>query len=414
AGIVDGTGYDKVVIEDGVTVDGNIDVATDATVRARGKVTSDGTFGPYAIYGEARSSVENEGAIEVTAGGTAIQLTGENIRVVNHQGATISATGSGGALGVVFSGSSGTLDNAGEITVAGDRAVGFSVVGEGHVVENRGLIAASGEEASALTLAGLGSELSNYGVISATGDESYALFVTGNGVSVNNASRGHIFAEGEGAHAMSLAGTGNRLSNEGRIEARGESVIAANTAGSELTVTNLAGGVITATGEYSAGVAFSAAMSEMVNAGTIEAAGVSARGVAVSGAGNSIDNQHGGSIFASGEAASAMVLGGENVTVVNAGAIRSEGGQSFGIIAVDGPGGHTIENTATASVRAQGYTSVGIYLGGTGTKVTNSGLVSAEGEAAAAINVSGSGHVIENLPGGGSLPRPRKPSPLTV
>lgn len=190
AGTVDGTGYDEVVIEDGVTLDGNIDVATDTTVRVRGKVTSYGTFGSFAVLGEDRSSVDNEGAIEVTAGGTAIRLTGENIRVANHQGATISATGSGGAWGVVYYGSSGTLDNSGDITVAGDRAVGLSAYGNGHVVENTGLISATGLEVWALVLSAENSEVSNHGIINAMGTSSRAEFATGSEVCVNNASRG--------------------------------------------------------------------------------------------------------------------------------------------------------------------------------------------------------------------------------
>src|SRR5690606_16567512 len=88
AGTVDGTGYDEVVIEDGVTLDGNIDFVTDITVRDRGKVTSYGTLGSFDVLSEDWSPVDNESAIEVTSVGTAIMLTGENIRVDNHQGTT--------------------------------------------------------------------------------------------------------------------------------------------------------------------------------------------------------------------------------------------------------------------------------------------------------------------------------------
>ena len=300
------------------------------------------------------TGTENNLTVTVQSGGSIPAVFGISLadgNAVTNNGAMVVGIGGFGISG----GSNNVFTNAGTMTI-GNNAVGMSVFGN-----NNNLI-----NASTMTV----------------GDNSAGLYSIGDNNNFTNA--GTISSTSSNAHGIMLTtGSGNTVINSGTIN-----LTAANSFG---LVDGALGSTITNSGTIKAdveGVQLGNS-SKLTNTGTITATAVSGSGVDLFGGGGLVVNN--GRIGASGSAGAGVLITGANNTIVNNGLIA--GGVAGYSLRSPASNGNSIANNGTLDGQ--------IYVLGTGSSLTNAGLITITdaGTALAAGDLSFGGTFIQTAQG---------------
>ncbi|MDJ0848014.1 MAG: autotransporter domain-containing protein [Myxococcota bacterium] len=358
-------GHGIVATGDGNTIlnEGEIDAADDGVnaLGADNEVTNTGTIGAGqdGIETGTGSTVSNQGTI--TAGEDGIE-TAANGTVTNED--TITADGDG-----IRAGAGSQVTNEGTIT-AGDGVAtssnGIELVGDGSSAtnENGGLI----DTVTNLGGAGIFSNgndntVTNEGDIQAAGDGIEA----GNGSmgalqEITNAEDGTITSRGDGIDAGSF----NDIENAGSITTNTNNGARGIAALSDNEITNV--GLITTSTTAAHGV--SAGSNNVIrnaNGATITTGGAVAAGILVTGSGNTVTNEEGALIDASG---SGIASQGNANTITNDGIIEA------GIDGIDAADDNpSIVNNGTIIAGDDG-----IEAGDGNDAITNNGTIIADGD----------------------------------
>ena len=352
--------------------------------------------GGLTLSGTAGASLLSTGSI--TVAGNAVTMNGTANSFTNAGSVT-----SSGGTGVTSSGNM-TLVNSTGGAISGQS--GVHAGGVGTVINAVGASITGGSLNNAIRLVGNGSTLTNAGTISGTTNFA-GVFFDGTGT-VTNQAGGTI---SNTATAVQFSGAGSTLDNAGSIS--NTNTNAAVYFDNSGTVMNRAGGEITSSNSGGFAVQLTGPGSSITNAGTITAG---SRAVHLHGAnavlGNSgtisggnhgvvslgtatVSNDLGGTI--SGTVYNGVYGAGSGTAVTNAGLITG-GNAAVYLVGSNS----SVTNTGTLRITGGSANTVvsGIFASGPGTTVTNSGLIDSSFDGGHGVSLTGGTGTITNQSGG--------------
>ena len=352
--------------------------------------------GGLTLSGTAGASLLSTGSI--TVAGNAVTMNGTANSFTNAGSVT-----SSGGTGVTSSGNM-TLVNSTGGAISGQS--GVHAGGVGTVTNAVGASITGGSLNNAIRLVGNGSTLTNAGTISGTTNFA-GVFFDGTGT-VTNQAGGTI---SNTATAVQFSGAGSTLDNAGSIS--NTNTNAAVYFDNSGTVMNRAGGEITSSNSGGFAVQLTGPGSTITNAGTITAG---SRAVHLHGAnavlGNSgtisggnhgvvslgtatVSNDLGGTI--SGTVFNGVYGAGSGTAVTNAGLITG-GNAAVYLVGSNS----SVTNTGTLRITGGSANTVvsGIFASGPGTTVTNSGLIDSSFDGGHGVSLTGGTGTITNQSGG--------------
>lgn len=339
----------------------------------------------------AGAQLNNFGRIEPVstgAGNIGVIALGERSTLRNF--GTLATTGFN-SLSFVSVGNNNVLRNeaGGTITISGDLAAGMLASGtEGNSLINAGRITLNTFQGGGLFVqASNRSTLMNTatGVIESNLDQAFGMAaITGTGHQLRN--EGTIVTLGQASHGMFLnEATSSSMTNAGSITTSGGSSETLNRAfgmfvfgGQGNTLKNEAGGVITASGMGSSAMeVFESAGNQLLNEGTLNVSGTGAHGLYVlSGAGNTLENR--GTVNTSGQRGNGMRADDGDSTFINSGELLVGGRDAFGVYMQGN--NNTLLNTGT--IRASGTNADGVLSNTTAgsfvARIENTGTIVSE------------------------------------
>jgi hypothetical protein len=323
-------------------------------------------------------SIANFGEIETTGQGAAgVIVRGDNARIVNF--------GSVVTLG-------GLLDPDPDFDGDESFAEGLVAEGNGFRITNFGRVHVEGEASSCMVGVGKDGVVVNYGVLDteSTGSSAMAAF----GAHSQAINAGVVRVGGERNSAVFTVGEDTVALNRGVIIIDGTAVIGVE--GVELNTTVINRGAICIDSEQSYGLGGFGDGHQIKNFGNIDAqgffsGGIQARGVTFLG------------------------LAGQDLEILNAGRITTDGGLGIGIAvginsAGKSPGFAPAEGSSIVNrgvIETEGDGAAGIAMNGDGHQLVNSGRIVADGGEfdsdllglfrAAGVVVTGDDALVENL-----------------
>jgi hypothetical protein len=281
-----------------------------------GSITTDGNSGAGLHASSNNNTLTNNGTITTTGGlGFGLyQSSGSGNTLVNNGNI---ATSNYNAYGIyVFSGNNTAINN-GTITTTSSEGLGMFSNAAGNSLTNNGSIITSG-------LAGYGMHensggtMINNGIISTTGQDAEGMYSTGENTTVTNS--GAITVSGNNAIAILSNGDNANITNSGTINMLNNTSFAIRTTGLNSTATN--NGTIHMGGTSDVALIAVGADSTLVNNGIITANGNDAYAMSGQTGANQTFINNGRIVVDTGSAVSAS---GDNLTMINAGYMRSSG-----------------------------------------------------------------------------------------
>jgi autotransporter-associated beta strand protein len=357
----------------------------------------------------------NINADAVITGNGNLMLLGAGAQLNNFGRIEPVSTGSGN-IGVVALGENSTLRNFGTLATTGFNSLSFVSVGNNNVLRNEAgaTISISGDLAAGLLASNSeGNSLINAGQITLNAFQGGGLFVQASNRSVlTNTATGVIESNLDQAFGIAaISGTGHQLRNEGTIVTRGQASHgmllneASNSSmtnagsittsggssetlnrafgmfvfgGQANTLRNEAGGVITASGIGSSAMeVMGSAGNLLLNEGTLNVSGTGAHGLYVlSGARNTLENR--GTVNTSGQRGNGMRADDGDSTFINSGELLVGGRDAFGVFMQGN--NNSLLNSGT--IRASGINADGVLSNTTGgsfvARIENTGSIISE------------------------------------
>ncbi|NKB22553.1 MAG: autotransporter domain-containing protein [Alphaproteobacteria bacterium] len=269
-----------------------------------------------------------------------------------------------GGDGVAGFGDAPTITNNGTISVFGNANEAINHSGDNYTVINRGTMISTGTGSEVLQMAG-GNDgsIENSGTLMSSGTNSHVINTfAGNNITITNT--GTITTDGTGARG--ITGTGNNFTiiNSGLINSDLSHGI--RQTGDDINITNT--GTITAGAD---GITTSGANANINNSGTIETSANNGNAVEILGASSSVTNS--GTLTVSGTGAVTVDLddaGADDVTLTNSGVISATGNATQAISGGTGAQTLTLNSGSeiTGSINLSDGTNV--INNGTGATIT--------------------------------------------
>ncbi|BBM50386.1 autotransporter-associated N-terminal domain-containing protein [Leptotrichia wadei] len=350
--------------------DGAVGIYSNASTVKNKKIITTANDGSVAIYGKVGSTLTNEGTNGeiTTSGNSSVGMLSDNSTVTNESGGKITTSGTGSAG--IYGTNNSTIKNAGAITTEETGSAGIYANESNATNESTGTITSKkGSSAGIYATAKTAKDIKNEGIIEVglttapsetQGVGIYAELTSGSGVlNVSNSKNINVHIQNSiGIYAKNDTGSNTNVAvkNTGNITsdsaANGTIGIMADKAKVDNNKTT---GVITLAGKSSVGI-YGINESEIENSGSILI--------------TSTDN----------DSKSVGILA-DKGTATNKGTIKVDGGQSAGMLGLNGS---TITNDATTGViTITGDASAGMYV--ENSLPSNAGTINIESNQSAGI-----------------------------
>ena len=349
--------------------DGAVGIYSNASTVKNKKIITTANDGSVAIYGKAGSTLTNESTGEITtSGNSSVGMLADNSTVTNEAGGKITTSGTGSAG--IYGTNNSTIKNAGAITTEKTGSAGIYANESNATNESTGTITSKkGSSAGIYATAKTAKDIKNEGIIEVglttapsetQGVGIYAELTSGSGVlNVSNSKNINVHIQNSiGIYAKNDTGANTNVAvkNTGNITsdsaANGIIGIMADKAKVDNNKTT---GVITLAGKSSVGI-YGINESEIENSGSILI--------------TKTDN----------DSKSVGILA-DKGTATNKGTIKVDGGQSAGMLGLNGA---TITNDATTGViTITGDASAGMYV--ENSLPSNAGTINIESNKSAGI-----------------------------
>ena len=350
--------------------DGAVGIYSNASTVKNKKIITTANDGSVAIYGKAGSTLTNEGTNGeiTTSGNSSVGMLSDNSTVTNESGGKITTSGTGSAG--IYGTNNSTVKNAGAITTEETGSAGIYANESNATNESTGTITSKkGSSAGIYATAKTAKDIKNEGIIEVglttapsetQGVGIYAELTSGSGVlNVSNSKNINVHIQNSiGIYAKNDTGSNTNVAvkNTGNITsdsaANGTIGIMADKAKVDNNKTT---GVITLAGRSSVGI-YGINESEIENSGSILI--------------TKTDN----------DSKSVGILA-DKGTATNKGTIKVDGGQSAGMLGLNGA---TITNDATTGViTITGDASAGMYV--ENSLPSNAGTINIESNQSAGI-----------------------------
>ena len=368
--------------------DGAVGIYSNASTVKNKKIITTANDGSVAIYGKAGSTLTNEstnGEI-TTSGNSSVGMLSDNSTVTNESGGKITTSGTGSAG--IYGTNNSTVKNAGVITTEKTGSAGIYANESNATNESTGTITSKkGSSAGIYATSKTAKNIKNEGTIEVglatapsetQGVGIYAELTSGSGVlDISNSKNINIHIQNSiGIYAKNGTGSNSNVTvkNTGNITSDSTSDgiigIMANKAKVDNNKTT---GVITLAGKSSVGV-YGINESEIENSGSIL-----------------ITNTN-------NDSKSVGILA-DKVTATNKGTIKVDGGQSAGMLGLNGA---TITNDATTGViTITGDASAGMYV--ENSLPSNAGTINIESNRSAGIFAKITDAVTRNIENTGTI-----------
>ncbi|WP_439600116.1 autotransporter outer membrane beta-barrel domain-containing protein [Devosia sp.] len=308
----------------------------------------------------------------------------QSFTVVDGQTVTTTQTMNGAQdVGVIEAG------GAIEITADGGRAIIAN--GAGAEIVNSGLVTLTGFASRAIVTSGGGTTITNHGVVSTTRGFSSAIIAAGGNNVIENF--GTVSTSGNYSTALSGYGDGNTLVNYGTITTGELYAGAMYTDGANSTMSNQ--GWISSNSEGAYLVMSDGAGTSIVNDGTIVGDADYIRGLSVWGTDSTVTNT--GTVSVSKLWSYGVEIQASRVQVSNTGTISAVGSGVIGLATDTYTSDRRITNQGV--IVADGENATGIFAGGTGDVVINGGAVTARGANSLAMDFRGAASTLTLLRG---------------
>src|SRR5262245_61507201 len=305
-----------------------------------------------------------------------------------------------GAAGIYVEGANAHIENFGSIVTHGDFydpnpkvdgdeffPEGIFANGDGFYIANYGTIRVEAGSASGIVGIGVNGVLTNAGHIDSTAEAGVVMFAISDGSQAINT--GQVTATGNGITAMIVRGENVAAVNQGGLTVTGDDGAGMISQLRDGHLTNH--GVIQITGDNSFGMLGAGDEMQIDNFGNVDTHGTRAIGIDGTG-GRFFPNAH-------------------DIHILNSGHVTTEGDLAVGVaLGLTVPGfvrtaiASSIDNTRLIETKGDG--AAGVAMIGDGHHLTNSGVITTNGDAfedetagllhAAGVVVSGDGVLVEN------------------
>ena len=367
--------------------DGAVGIYSNASTVKNKKIITTANADSVAIYGKASSTLTNESTGEITtSGNSSVGMLADNSTVTNEAGGKITTSGTGSAG--IYGTNNSTIKNAGAITTEETGSAGIYANESNATNESTGTITSKkGSSAGIYATAKTAKDIKNEGIIEVglttapsetQGVGIYAELTSGSGVlNVSNSKNINVHIQNSiGIYAKNDTGSNTNVAvkNTGNITsdsaANGTIGIMADKAKVDNNKTT---GVIMLAGKSSVGI-YGINESEIENSGSILI--------------TKTDN----------DSKSVGILA-DKGTATNKGTIKVDGGQSAGMLGLNGA---TITNDATTGViTITGDASAGMYV--ENSLPSNAGTINIESNKSAGIFAKITDAVTRNIENTGTI-----------